>query len=154
MKLFFLLTLSETRVNEINGVNRAMHGSNVFHWKKEFKEISDLQIRQCTTMQHAHALVGVWGQTADNKHTGSMIFPFFLLMSKTSRWEIRLRKTSQWNSSSWLTGLFPHVVLLTAFYYSPFKLKLMPTVSNDEFPTEISSRFTNNIFWNDYWKIE
>ena len=40
-------------------------------------------------------VVGVWGQTADNKHTGSMIFPFFLLLSKTSRWEMRLLKTSQ-----------------------------------------------------------
>ena len=25
------------------------------------------------------------GQTADNKHTGSMIFPFFLLVSKTDK---------------------------------------------------------------------
>ena len=25
------------------------------------------------------------GQTADNKHTGSMIFPFFLLASKTDK---------------------------------------------------------------------
>ena len=34
------------------------------------------------------------GQTADDKHTGSMIFPFFLLASKTG-WEIILFRTSQ-----------------------------------------------------------
>ena len=36
------------------------------------------------------------GQTADNKHTDSMIFPFFLLASKTdSRWKMILFRTSQ-----------------------------------------------------------
>ena len=33
---------------------------------------------------------------ADNKHTGSMIFPFFLLASKTdSRWKMILFRTSR-----------------------------------------------------------
>ena len=79
-------------------------------------------------------MTGVCGQTADNNYTGSMIFPFFLLVSKTSHWE-----TSQKQSVKLikLTGLFLYMVLSiieeskkTAFFYSPFKLKLMPSVSN------------------------
>ena len=80
-----------------------------------------------------------------------MIFPFVLLMSKTS---FPGDETSRNQSVKliWLTGLFLHAVLLTAFFYSPFKLKLMPSVSNcnDEFRTESSSHLTNNIFLNDY----
>ena len=81
-----------------------------------------------------------------------MIFPSFLLVSKTSHWE-----TSQKQSVKLikLTGLFLYMVeesKKTAFFYSPFKLKLMPSVSNSnsEFSTEISLHFTNNIFLNDY----
>ena len=79
-------------------------------------------------------MTGFCGQMADNNHTGSMIFPFFLLVSKTSHWE-----TSQKQSVKLikLTGLFLYMVLSTieeskktAFFYSPFKLKLMPSVSN------------------------
>ena len=32
-------------------------------------------------------MTGICGQTAYNNHTGSMIFPFFLLVSKTTHWE-------------------------------------------------------------------
>ena len=53
-------------------------------------------------------MTGFCGQTTDNNHTGSMIFPFFLLVSKTSHWE-----TSQKQSVKLiqLTGLFLYMVL-------------------------------------------
>ena len=56
LETFLFVDVYQKPANEINGVNRGMHGSNAFHWKKEFIEISDWQIRQSTTMQHAHAL--------------------------------------------------------------------------------------------------
>ena len=53
-------------------------------------------------------MTGICGQMAYNNHTGSMIFPFFLLLSKTSHWE-----TSQKQSVKLikLTGLFLYMVL-------------------------------------------
>ena len=68
------------------------------------------------------------GQKADNKHTGSMTFLSFLLVSKTNK------PTSHAVSKTHLlTVLSLHMVHGSAFLYSPFKLKfLMP--SNDEFP--------------------
>ena len=67
---------------------------------------------------------------------------------------MRLLKTSQ--KTHVADGSFPSYGSSTAFFYSPFKLKLTPSVSNsnDEFRTEISSRFTINIFLNDYRKID
>ena len=57
LKTFLFADVYHKPANVINSVNRRLHGSNVFHWKKEFIEISDWQIRQSTTvMQHAHAL--------------------------------------------------------------------------------------------------
>ena len=53
-------------------------------------------------------MTGVCGQTAYNNHIGSLMFPFFLLVSKTSHWE-----TSQKQSVKLiqLTGLFLYMVL-------------------------------------------
>ena len=82
------------------------------------------------------------------QHTGSMIFTFFLLVSKTSHWEMR------WDSkpvskTHLAHRFFPSCIILTAVFYSPLKLKLMPPVSNSnhEFHWEISSHFTKNILF-------
>ena len=71
------------------------------------------------------------GQTADNKHTGSMIFRFFLLASKTDK---PLGGNTFQNQSVKLIcwQAFSSYSSLPAFLYSPLKLKLVP--SNDEFP--------------------
>ena len=75
------------------------------------------------------------GQTADNKHTGSMIFPFFLLASKTDKplgddtFQNQSVKLICWQAFSFIIIRFLNCVFL---YISPFKMKLMP--SNDEFP--------------------
>ena len=65
--------------------------------------------------------VDIAGQLADNKHTGNMIFPFFLLVSKTDK---PLGDDTFQNLHTVLQLLFSIL--------SPFKLKLMP--SNEEFP--------------------
>ena len=39
LETFLFVDVYQKPANEINGVNRGMHGSNVFHWKKEFIEI-------------------------------------------------------------------------------------------------------------------
>ena len=49
---------------------------------------------------------------------------FFLLASKTSRWKMGLPKTSR--KTHLLKGSFPSRSCLTAFFYSPFELNLMP----------------------------
>ena len=78
-----------------------------------------------------HLAVDNEGQTADNKHTGSMIFRFFPLVSKTDKpWGDNAFQKESVNSSD--DRPFPSYGSLTAFFYSPLKLKLMP--SNDEFP--------------------
>ena len=71
------------------------------------------------------------GQTADNKHTGSMIFPFFLLGSRADKTLADDTFQNQSVNSS-PDRPYPSFGSLTAFSYSPFKLKLTP--SNDEFP--------------------
>ena len=70
------------------------------------------------------------GQTAD-KHTGSMIFRLFLQASKTDK---PLGDNTFQNQSVNLIcwQAFPSYGPLTVFFYSPLKLKLMP--STDEFP--------------------
>ena len=60
-----------------------------------------------------------------------MIFPFFLLASKTDKPLVDDTFQNQSVNSS-ADRPFPSYGSLTAFFYSPFKLKLMP--SNDEFP--------------------
>ena len=40
-------------------------------------------------------MTGVCGQMAYNNHTGSTIFPFFLLVSKTSHWETSRKTVSK-----------------------------------------------------------
>ena len=101
-------------------------------------------------------MTGFCGQMADNNHTKSIIFPFFLLGSKTSHWETSQKQPVKLIK---LTGLFLYMVPLiieeskkTTFFYYPFKLKLMPSVSNshNELHTEILLHFTNKIFLNDY----
>ena len=59
METFLFVDVYHKPANKINGVNRRMQQSNVFHSKKEFIEISDRQIRQCTTIQHALAERGL-----------------------------------------------------------------------------------------------
>ena len=74
------------------------------------------------------------GQTADNKHTGSMIFPFFLLASKTDK---PLGDDTFQNQSVKL-------ICWQAFsFYSPLKLKLMLLTMNSR--RGISTHFTNDI---------
>ena len=83
----------------------------------------------------ARAIIGpvlLWLLTADNKHTGSMIFPFFLLASKTDKplgddtFQNQCVKLICWQAFFFIRFFNCY------FLYSPFKLKLMP--SNDEFP--------------------
>ena len=72
------------------------------------------------------------GETADSKHTGSTIFRFFLLESKTDKllgdntFQNRSVKLICWQAFSFIR------FFNRFFLYSPLKLKLMP--SNDEFP--------------------
>ena len=54
------------------------------------------------------------GQTADNKHTGSMVFPFFLLVSKTDKPlgdDTFQNQSVNMSKTHLLTGLFLHTVL-------------------------------------------
>ena len=51
------------------------------------------------------------GQTADNKHTGSMIFPFFLLARKTDKALGDDTGSEPVSKIHLLTGLFLHTVL-------------------------------------------
>ena len=75
------------------------------------------------------------GQTADNKNTGSMIFPSFLLASKTNK--------QLGDETQLLTGLFLHTVLwlLFSILLSSWNWCLLTMNSR----REISSRFTNDI---------
>ena len=65
------------------------------------------------------------GQKADNKHTGTMIFPFFLLVSKTDK-PLRDHTFKNQSLNSCDDRPFTSYGSLTAFFYSPFKQKLMP----------------------------
>ena len=77
------------------------------------------------------------GQTADNKHTGSMVFPFFLLVSKTDK---PLGDDTFQNQSVKLIcwQAFSFIRYLNCFFCSPFNLTMNSR-------REISLRFTNNI---------
>ena len=59
------------------------------------------------------------GQTADNKHTGSMIFPFFLLTSKTDKPLVDDTFQNQSVNSS-AERPFPSYGSLTAFFLFSF----------------------------------
>ena len=48
----------------------------------EGTSIERRKLQQCVTLLSVACMVGVLGQTADIKYTGSMIFPFFPLVSK------------------------------------------------------------------------
>ena len=63
------------------------------------------------------------GQTADNTQAAWFFRSFFCRVEPTSRWEIILFRTSRENSSA--DRPFPSYGSLTAFFYSPFKLKLI-----------------------------
>ena len=58
----------------------AFHFLGFFHWT-----VSNLFFCCVTVKTIYYHAVDNAGQTADNKHTGSMIFPFFLLASKTDK---------------------------------------------------------------------
>ena len=76
-------------------------------------------------------LVDNAGQTADNKHTGSMIFPFFLLASKTDK---PLGDDTFQNQSVKLIcwQAFSFIRFFNCFFLFSFRQKLMPSI--DEFP--------------------
>ena len=82
---------------------------NVYNQQEEVLKPKIAKDYRSLRRQHIWSLIKGSLQTADNKHTGSMFFPFFLLVSKTSRWETILLKTSQQNSSSWQVFSFIRV---------------------------------------------
>ena len=106
-------------------------GSNSSSWWIYNQQEEVLNQKSLTVIDHFifdNLAVDNAGQKADNKHTGSMTFLSFLLVSKTDK------PTSHAVSKTHLlTVLFLHMVHGSAFLYSPFKLKFL-VPSNDEFP--------------------
>ena len=57
----------------------------VSSWRFDYRQEEVLNQKSPKVMARFVFAVDNEGQTADNKHTGSMIFPFFLLASKTDK---------------------------------------------------------------------
>ena len=95
-------------------------------------------------------LVGVWGQTADNKHT--LAAWYFLSLFQWVKQAVGRQDFSKPVSKTHLADRsFPSYESFNCFLLFSFQAKI-DTFSfylfwNDEFHTEISSRLTNNIFF-------
>ena len=100
-------------------------------YNQEEEVLNQKSLRFIDRVVFNNLAVGNACETTDNKHTGSMIFSFFLLVSKTDK------PLGDFAVQNQLVKLiccqaFSSYGSSTAFFYSHFKLKLMS--SNDEFP--------------------